>query len=125
MGKILIVGGSGFLSGTMVRRALLEGHEVHAITRGQRPMPAGVNAIVADRKDPAEFAEKVRTLNIKWDLVVDCIGFLIHFLHLFHRNRIDFLNAYQSLVLADADSSVSVPLKTALLSLRLAAESEA
>lgn len=57
--------------------------------------------------------------------IVDCIGFLRHFLHFFHRKRIDFLNAYQSLVLADPDSSVSVPLKTALLSLRLAAESEA
>ena len=57
--------------------------------------------------------------------IVDCIGFLRHFLHFFHRKRIDFLNAYQSLVLADPDSSVSVPLKSALLSLRLAAESEA
>lgn len=30
--------------------------------------------------------------------ILDCIGFLRHFLHLFHRRRIAFLDAYQSLV---------------------------
>lgn len=57
--------------------------------------------------------------------IVDCVGFLRHFLHLFHRKRVAFLDAYQKLVLAEPDSAVSVPLKTALLSLRQAAESEA
>ena len=32
-------------------------------------------------------------------VVLDCIGFLRHFLHLFHRSRTDFLDAYQDLVL--------------------------
>lgn len=57
--------------------------------------------------------------------IVDCLGFLGHFLHLFHRHRLAFLTAYQALVLAEPDSAVSVPLKNALLSLRQAAESEA
>ena len=57
--------------------------------------------------------------------VVDCVGFLRHFLHFFHRYRIEFLDAYQDLVLAEADSAVSLPLKSALLSLRQAAETEA
>jgi SacI restriction endonuclease len=57
--------------------------------------------------------------------IVDCLGFLRHFLHWFHRYRIVFLNAYQALLLAEPDSAVSVPLKSAFLSLRQAAEAEA
>jgi hypothetical protein len=56
-------------------------------------------------------------------VVLDCIGFLRHFLHLFHRARTTFLNAYQALLLAEPDSSVRQPLKEAFLSLRQAAES--
>jgi hypothetical protein len=57
-------------------------------------------------------------------VVLDCIGFVRHFLHLFHRARIVFLNAYQALLLAEPDSSVRQPLKEAFLSLRQAAESD-
>jgi hypothetical protein len=57
-------------------------------------------------------------------VVLDCIGFLRHLLHFFHRARIEFLNAYQSLVLAEPDSAVSQPLKEAFLTLRQAAESD-
>ena len=56
-------------------------------------------------------------------VVLDCLGFVRHFLHLFHRLRIEFLDAYQSLLLAEPDSAVSQPLKEAFLSLRQAAES--
>lgn len=56
-------------------------------------------------------------------VVLNCIGFVRHFLHLFHRLRIQCLDAYQSLLLAEPDSAVSQPLKEAFLSLRQAAES--
>jgi len=56
-------------------------------------------------------------------VVLDCIGSVRHFLHLFHRLRIKFLDSYQSLLLAEPDSAVSQPLKEAFLSLRQAAES--
>ena len=56
--------------------------------------------------------------------ILDCIGFLRHFLHLFHRLRTDFLNAYQGMLLAEPDSAVSQPLKEAFLALRQAAESD-
>lgn len=56
--------------------------------------------------------------------VLDCIGFVRHFLHFFHRYRTIFLNAYQNLVLTEPDSSVSQPLKEAFLVLRKAAESD-
>jgi DNA adenine methylase len=55
-------------------------------------------------------------------VVLDCVGFLRHFLHLFHRLRTDFLDAYQELLLAEPDSAVSHALKEAFLTLRKAAE---
>lgn len=57
-------------------------------------------------------------------VVLDCIGFLRHFLHLFHRLRTSFLNAYQDLVVNEPDSAVSQPLKEAFLVLRRAAEAD-
>src|SRR6266481_2402893 len=50
--------------------------------------------------------------------ILDCIGFLRHFLHLFHRLRKDFLDQYQVLVLREPDSAVSQALKEAFLALR-------
>ena len=56
-------------------------------------------------------------------VILDCIGFLRHFLHLFHRIRTNYLEAYQNLVLDEPHSAVSQPLKVAFLALRRAAES--
>ena len=55
--------------------------------------------------------------------ILDCIGFLRHFLHMFHRIRGEYLNAYQELVLSEPDSAVSQTLKEAFLALRQVAES--
>lgn len=57
-------------------------------------------------------------------VVLDCLGFLRHFLHLFHRMRLDFVDAYQNLVLNEPDSAVNQSLKEAFLTLRQAAESD-
>lgn len=54
--------------------------------------------------------------------ILDCISFLRHFLHLFHRLRTQYLNAYQKLLLAEPESAVSQPLKEAFLALRQAAQ---
>lgn len=82
--------------------------------------------ITTDQIDPV-VAEYAATLYEKLDgteiAILDCIGFLRHFLHLFHRIRMDFLNAYQSLVLKEPDSAISQTLKEAFLVLRQAAES--
>lgn len=56
--------------------------------------------------------------------VLDCIGLIRHFLHFFHRQRNQFLNIYQSMVLSEPTSSVSQPLKEAFLALRRAAEAD-
>lgn len=56
--------------------------------------------------------------------ILDCIGFLRHFLHFFHRLREFYLDTYQSLLLAEPDSAVSANLKEAFLALRQAAEGD-
>lgn len=54
--------------------------------------------------------------------ILDCIGFIRHFLHFFHRRRTDFLDYYQALVLSEPNSSVDQALKEVFLALRQAAE---
>jgi len=54
--------------------------------------------------------------------VLDCIGFIRHFLHLFHRIRIKYLEAYQRLLLEEPESAVRQSLKESFLALRLASE---
>ena len=57
-----------------------------------------------------EVAEYVKSLYDKTGVefaVLDCIGFIRHYLHFFHRQRNKFLNIYQSMVLAEPTSSVS------------------
>lgn len=55
-------------------------------------------------------------------VVLDCVGFIRHFLHLFHRKRSAFIEAYQILVLSQPNSSVGQPLKELWLAMRQAAE---
>ena len=55
-------------------------------------------------------------------VILDCIGFIRHFLHLFHRLRSRFLEAYQALILSEPQSAVSQPVKEAFLAMRQAAE---
>src|SRR4051812_9450394 len=73
--SLLILGGSGFVSGTLARRALEQGFAVWTVTRGQRPLPEGVTPIIVDRKERDLFAQQISALNREWDLVVDTIGY--------------------------------------------------
>jgi DNA adenine methylase len=54
--------------------------------------------------------------------LLDAIGFLKHFLHLFHRLRGAYLEAYQRLMLEEPNTSVSQTTKEAFLAMRQAAE---
>ena len=73
--KIVIIGGSGFVSGTLARKAVELGHQVWAVTRGQRAVPDGVRPLTADRTDETAFALAVEKAAVSWDLAVDCIGY--------------------------------------------------
>lgn len=70
---VLVIGGSGHVSGAVVRAALADKHQVWTITRGQRPVPAEVHALVADRNQPGAMEAAVAGQGRVWDLVVDCI----------------------------------------------------
>jgi len=83
--------------------------------------------VTTDKIDPdvAKYAAtRYDKLNGCEIAILDCIGFLRHFLHLFHRVRMDYLNTYQELVLTEPDSAVSSSLKEAFLALRQTAECE-
>ena len=54
--------------------------------------------------------------------ILDCIGFIRHFLHFFHRSRKQFLDEYQTLLLNEPDSAVRHDLKEVFLDLRKVAE---
>ncbi len=70
---LLVIGGSGHVSGAVVRAALAKGHQVWTLTRGQRPVPPGVTSLVADRREPGAMEAAVAGQGQVWDLVVDCI----------------------------------------------------
>ena len=73
--RILLIGGSGFVSGTVARTAQAAGHHIWAVTRGQRPLVAGITPVIADRRDRAAMRSAIAQLDLEWDLVVDCIGY--------------------------------------------------
>jgi nucleoside-diphosphate-sugar epimerase len=53
--RVLVLGGTEFISSHLVRALLRDGHDVAVLNRGRRPdrLPANVRRIVADRKDHA------------------------------------------------------------------------
>lgn len=72
---LLLIGGSGFVSGTLARLAVAQGFAVWAVTRGQRELPDGVTPLVGDRKERSAFAELITATGLTWDLAVDCIAY--------------------------------------------------
>lgn len=72
--RVLIIGGSGFVSGTLARMAVDLGHEVTVVTRGQRAVPSGVTVVTVDRNDREGFTRRIASLP-DWDLVVDAIAY--------------------------------------------------
>ena len=71
--KILLIGGSGFVSGTLAEMAVADGAEVWAVTRGQRPLVGGVTPIVVDRSDRTAFAEVLRQHERRDEMRAACL----------------------------------------------------
>jgi nucleoside-diphosphate-sugar epimerase len=73
--KILLFGGSGFLSGKIVDKAIGDGHSVIAITRGEREIVTHNNLrhVCFDRNviDQNELARLLA--GMQWDVVIDSI----------------------------------------------------
>ena len=98
--KLLIIGGSGFVSGTLVHLARAQGHHVWTLTRGQHPLPDGVTPLIADRKDRAAFARALAAAHQRWDLVVDCIAYDADDVH---QDLAEFANCADHLVFISTD----------------------
>lgn len=68
MTAVLILGGTGWLSGYVAREWIRRGADVTTLARGGRPAPAGAESVVADRDaDDAYAAVSAR----EWDEIVD------------------------------------------------------
>ncbi len=71
--EALIIGGSGGLSSVVAKTAMKNNYRVWTVTRGERELPDGVNALKADRNDAEKLKEVLAACNRKWDVVFDCI----------------------------------------------------
>ena len=69
--KILVMGGTRFVGKPLVAQLLSEGHELTLFTRGNKPVPAGVEHLCGDRST----AEGLAALQgSSFDVVVDSSG---------------------------------------------------
>lgn len=68
MTDVLILGGTGWLSGRIARRMLVNGATVMCLARGGRPSPEGASLVLADRDDPAAYDA---VSGRDWDHVID------------------------------------------------------
>ena len=68
MTDVLILGGTGWLSGRIAGRLLVNGAAVMCLARGGRPSPEGASLVLADRDD-ADAYDAVRGRD--WDHVID------------------------------------------------------
>ena len=71
--KLLILGGTGFVSGQLARIALESGHSVWTVTRGNRPAVPGAHALTADVHDAVSLRSALSSAGIRWDAALDCI----------------------------------------------------
>ncbi|NNG40995.1 NAD-dependent epimerase/dehydratase family protein [Flexivirga sp. ID2601S] len=54
--RLLVLGGTGWLGGEIVRAALARGYEVVCLARGTSDVPAGATLVRADRDDPEAYS---------------------------------------------------------------------
>lgn len=72
--RIVIVGGTGNISVSIVELLLSQGHEVTCFNRGQKgEAPQGAKVIIGDRKNRAEFETTMQ--REKFDIAIDMICF--------------------------------------------------
>lgn len=68
MTSVLILGGTGWLSGRVAQRWLAAGAEVTCLARGGRAAPHGARMVTADRDDPSAY---LALTDRDWDEVVE------------------------------------------------------
>lgn len=74
--RALVLGGSSFVGGRLVRRLLADGDEVTTLNRGRSGVaPAGVQTLTADRRDIESM--KRALAGTEWDAVYDVSGYVM------------------------------------------------
>ena len=76
--RLLILGGSGFVSSHLVEMAIGCGHEVWHVTRGKRTsaMNEKAHSLIADRNDPSSLNAALKESGVRvFDAALDCICF--------------------------------------------------
>lgn len=71
--KALLIGGTGTISASVVKRLLATGWEVTLLNRGNRPVPEGARVIRADINDTARVRELLEDMD--FDTIADFIVF--------------------------------------------------
>lgn len=118
MTRVLVLGGTGWLSGRIARRWVDDGASVTCLARGGRPAPAGARLIVADRTAPDAYAAAAGE---EWDEIVDissdpaAVGAAVEALgkRAAHWSYVSSLSVYADNADPDADESaaLAVPLE--------------
>jgi nucleoside-diphosphate-sugar epimerase len=67
--RSLVLGGTAFIGRQLVQHLLAAGHDVTVLNRGANAAPAGVEQLIADRKDRDAMARALRAR--QWDAVYD------------------------------------------------------
>ncbi len=75
MTDVLILGGTGWLSGRVAEKWADAGASVTCLARGGRPAPYGTALVTADRDDPAAYAG---VAGREWDEIVDVSSNPVH-----------------------------------------------
>lgn len=75
MTDVLVLGGTGWLSGRVAERWADAGASVTCLARGARPAPYGTTLVVGDREDPEAYAA---VSGREWDEVVDISSNPVH-----------------------------------------------
>ncbi len=71
--KALVIGGTGTISASVVKLALNKGWELYVLNRGKRPLPSGINSIIADIYDEETVASAI--CGMKFDVVAQFIAY--------------------------------------------------
>ena len=71
--KVLVLGGTGIISGAVVAELLQQGHHVSLLNRGNQPTPRGVTHISADYRDPPALAAALAPH--RFDAAIDFLCF--------------------------------------------------
>ncbi len=71
--RVLLVGGAGFMGARTAGLMRDAGHGVTVLSRGSRPLPDGVESLVADRGDPAALGAALE--HKRFDFTVDFVAY--------------------------------------------------